>query len=221
MRRAAPSGRALTQPDSSAGWKRKEFAMTRYYFHTKDGADLLSDEHDIDLASPDDARARRSDQCGSSADRNLGADAPVVADEQGKRLMFAPIAELLPEPPQSSRPVKSDNRHKFGRVAGRMGDGYKRTQREELRNCTIRFFLTRPVRYFFEVSPAPFRLRSGDVCRLGCSMSVSRQPSLFGAAGTDLPGKRVLLIEDEFLISMDLEESLRQDGQSSSDQRRR
>jgi hypothetical protein len=42
MRRAAPSGRALTQPDSSAGWKRKEFAMTRYYFHTKDGADLLT-----------------------------------------------------------------------------------------------------------------------------------------------------------------------------------
>ena len=43
-------------------------------------------------------------------------------------------------------------------------------------------------------------------------MSVSQQPSLFGAAGTDLSGRRVLIIEDEFLISMDLEESLRQHG---------
>jgi len=43
-------------------------------------------------------------------------------------------------------------------------------------------------------------------------MSVSQQPSIFGAVGTDLSGKRVLLIEDEFLISMDLEESLRRHG---------
>lgn len=43
-------------------------------------------------------------------------------------------------------------------------------------------------------------------------MSVSQQPSILGVAGTGLSGKRVLIIEDEFLISMDLEESLRQHG---------
>jgi DNA-binding response OmpR family regulator len=43
-------------------------------------------------------------------------------------------------------------------------------------------------------------------------MSVAKQSSIFGGVGADLSGKRVLLVEDEFLISMDLEESLRQRG---------
>jgi hypothetical protein len=78
--------------------------MTRYYFHLKDGADLIQDLEGSDLASAEDARtqalksARELWADAIKSGRPLGADAVVIADEHGG-LTFVPMAEALPKRP--------------------------------------------------------------------------------------------------------------------------
>jgi hypothetical protein len=76
--------------------------MARYFFHIKDGAALIQDPEGSDLATMEDARlqalksARELDAIKSG--RSLGADAVVIADEEGG-LTFVPMAEALPKRP--------------------------------------------------------------------------------------------------------------------------
>jgi CRP-like cAMP-binding protein len=79
--------------------------MARYYFHIKDGADLVKDQEGTELASPDAARAqalRSAQELWADAIKSgkpLGADAVVIADEQGGTLTFVPMNEALPKRP--------------------------------------------------------------------------------------------------------------------------
>lgn len=66
--------------------------MARYYFHIKDGADLIKDPEGTELVKS--ARELWADAIKSG--RDLGADAVVIADEQGS-LTFVPMAEALPK----------------------------------------------------------------------------------------------------------------------------
>ena len=76
--------------------------MARYYFHIKDGADLIKDPEGTELLTVDDARsqalksARELWADAIKSGRDLGADAVVIADEQGS-LTFVPMAEALPK----------------------------------------------------------------------------------------------------------------------------
>jgi hypothetical protein len=77
--------------------------MPRFYLHMKSGARLIKDEEGVDLPSPDHARAaallsaRELWADSIKAAKDLGADAFVIADEEGKQLMFVPVTEVLPK----------------------------------------------------------------------------------------------------------------------------
>jgi hypothetical protein len=77
--------------------------MARYYFHIKDGADLIKDPEGTELSTPDDARlqalrsARELWADAIKSGRELAADAVVIADERGQTLTFVPMAEALPK----------------------------------------------------------------------------------------------------------------------------
>jgi Domain of unknown function (DUF6894) len=78
--------------------------MARYYFHIKDGADLIKDQEGIELATADVARvqalrsARELWADAIKSGKPLGADAIVIADECGT-LTFVPMNEVLPKRP--------------------------------------------------------------------------------------------------------------------------
>jgi Domain of unknown function (DUF6894) len=78
--------------------------MARYYFHIKDGADLIKDQEGTELATPDAARlqalasARELWADAIKSGKALGADAVVIADEQGGTT-FVPMNEVLPKRP--------------------------------------------------------------------------------------------------------------------------
>jgi hypothetical protein len=80
-----------------------ERAMARYYFHIKDGADLIKDPEGTELSTPDDARlqalrsARELWADAIKSGRELAADAVVIADEHGRTLTFVPMNEALPK----------------------------------------------------------------------------------------------------------------------------
>jgi hypothetical protein len=80
--------------------------MARYYFHIKDGADLIKDQEGTELATPDAARvqalrsARELWADAIKSGKPLGADALIVADEQGETFTFVPMNEALPKRPR-------------------------------------------------------------------------------------------------------------------------
>ena len=77
--------------------------MARYFFHIKDGADLIQDPEGSELATMEDARsqalksARELWADAIKSGRSLGA-AVVIADEHGG-VTFVPMAEALPKRP--------------------------------------------------------------------------------------------------------------------------
>jgi hypothetical protein len=77
--------------------------MTRYFFHIKNGANLIRDEEGISLVSADNARsyvlqsARELCAYAIKVGRELAADAIIIVDEQGEQLTFVPVAEVLPK----------------------------------------------------------------------------------------------------------------------------
>jgi Domain of unknown function (DUF6894) len=79
-------------------------AMSRYYFHIKDGAELIQDPEGSELATMDEARSqalKSARELWAEAIKSggrLGADAVVIADEHGD-LTFLPMAEALPKRP--------------------------------------------------------------------------------------------------------------------------
>ena len=81
--------------------------MARYYFHIKTGADLIKDEDGSEHATADEARlkavqtARELWADAIKAGKPLGADAIVLADEQGQ-LTFVPMSEALALPDSSN-----------------------------------------------------------------------------------------------------------------------
>jgi hypothetical protein len=81
--------------------------MTRYYFHIKDGADLIKDPEGTELLTAEEAKsqalksARELWADAIKSGRDLGADAVVVADEHGQTLTFVPMAEALPKRPRT------------------------------------------------------------------------------------------------------------------------
>jgi Domain of unknown function (DUF6894) len=80
------------------------FAVARYYFHIKDGAELIHDPEGSELATMEDARsqalksARELWADAIKSGSRLGADAVIIADEHGA-LTFVPMAEALPKRP--------------------------------------------------------------------------------------------------------------------------
>jgi hypothetical protein len=77
--------------------------MARYFFHIKDGAQLIEDEEGSDLANATVVRARAL-KCAREllaeairTGRDLMADAFLVVDEQGEQVMLVPLTEALPE----------------------------------------------------------------------------------------------------------------------------
>jgi hypothetical protein len=81
--------------------------MARYYFHIKDGVELIKDEEGSELPTPEEARlqalktARELWADAIKAGKPLGADAIVIADEQGQ-LTFVPMSEALALPESSN-----------------------------------------------------------------------------------------------------------------------
>jgi hypothetical protein len=83
--------------------------MARYYFHVKNGAELIQEgsEH----ATADEARlqalksARELWADAVKAGKSLGADAIVIADEHGQ-VTFVPMADALPK--RSQLPDSND-----------------------------------------------------------------------------------------------------------------
>ena len=79
--------------------------MARYYFHIKDGADLIKDLEGTELPTPGAARlqalrsARELWADAIKSGKTVGADAVVVADENGGTLTFVPMNEALPKRP--------------------------------------------------------------------------------------------------------------------------
>ena len=77
--------------------------MPRFFLHIKDGSDLIRDEEGIDAPSAAHARATallsaRELWAGAiRAGRDVGADAFVIADQDGKQLTFVPFTEALPK----------------------------------------------------------------------------------------------------------------------------
>ena len=78
--------------------------MARYFFHIKDGAELIQDPEGSELATKKDARSQALKSARDvwadaiKSGRSLGADAVVIADEWGG-LTFVPMAEALPKRP--------------------------------------------------------------------------------------------------------------------------
>jgi predicted dinucleotide-binding enzyme len=77
--------------------------MILFFFHVRDGADVIRDEEGTFLASADEARAQvlqsAREICADAikAGRDLSADAVEIADVEGKRLTFVSFAEALPK----------------------------------------------------------------------------------------------------------------------------
>jgi hypothetical protein len=77
--------------------------MPRFFFHIKDGSDLIRDEEGVDLPSAAHARtealvcAREMWADAIKAGRDVEADAFVIADQDGEQLTFVPFAEVLPK----------------------------------------------------------------------------------------------------------------------------
>jgi len=78
--------------------------MARYFFHIKAGAELIKDEEGSEHASADDARLQALKTASElwadaiKSGKSLGADAIIIADEQGQ-LTFVPMADALPKRP--------------------------------------------------------------------------------------------------------------------------
>jgi hypothetical protein len=76
--------------------------MPRFFLHIKDGSDLIRDEEGIDVPSAAHARAAavlsaRELWAGAiRAGRDVGADAFLIADQDGHQLTFVPFTEVLP-----------------------------------------------------------------------------------------------------------------------------
>jgi hypothetical protein len=76
--------------------------MPRFFLHIKDGHNLIRDEEGIDVPSPAHARAealvsaRELWANAIKAGCDVGADAFVIADQDGKQLTFVSFAEVLP-----------------------------------------------------------------------------------------------------------------------------
>ena len=77
--------------------------MPRFFLHIKDGSDLIRDKEGIDVPSAAHARAeallsaRELWANAIRAGRDIGADAFVIAAEDGKQLTFVPVSEALPK----------------------------------------------------------------------------------------------------------------------------
>ena len=77
--------------------------MPHFYLHIKHGADLIRDEEGVDLPTLAHARAaallsaRELWADAIKAGRDLGADAFVIVDQEGKQLTFVPVTEVLPK----------------------------------------------------------------------------------------------------------------------------
>jgi hypothetical protein len=75
--------------------------MARYYFHIKDGAELIRDPEGSNLATAEDARSQALQSARElwadaiKSGQRLGADAIVIADENGG-LTILPMTEALP-----------------------------------------------------------------------------------------------------------------------------
>jgi hypothetical protein len=88
------------------GVRAKEGFVPRFYLHMKSGAHLIKDEEGVDLPTPDHARAEALQSARElwadaiKAGRDLRADAFVIADEEGKQLIFVPVTEVLPKRPR-------------------------------------------------------------------------------------------------------------------------
>ena len=78
--------------------------MSRYYFHIQDGTELIQDPEGSELPTMEDARSLALKSAmelwadAIKSGRSLGADAVVIADEEGI-LTFVPMAEALPKRP--------------------------------------------------------------------------------------------------------------------------
>jgi hypothetical protein len=76
--------------------------MARYYFHIKDGAELIRDPEGSNLATAEDARSQALQSARElwadaiKSGQRLGADAIVIADEIGG-LTIVPMTEALPK----------------------------------------------------------------------------------------------------------------------------
>jgi hypothetical protein len=76
--------------------------MPRFFLHIKDGSDLIRDEEGIDVPSAAHARdaavlSGRELWAGAiRAGRDVGADAFLIADQDGNQLTFVPFTEVLP-----------------------------------------------------------------------------------------------------------------------------
>jgi hypothetical protein len=75
--------------------------MPRFFLHIKDGATLIRDEEGIDVPSAAHARAEALPQranCGPTPSKpgDIGADAFVIAGQDGKQLTFVSLAEVMP-----------------------------------------------------------------------------------------------------------------------------
>lgn len=79
--------------------------MARYYFHIKDGAELIKDPQGTELPTLHAARvqalasARELWADAIKSGKALGADAVVIADENGGTV-FVPMNEALPQRPR-------------------------------------------------------------------------------------------------------------------------
>jgi hypothetical protein len=77
--------------------------MPRFFLHIKDGSELIRDEEGIDVPSAAHARAEallsaRELWAGAiKAGRDVGADAFVIADQDGNQLTFVPLRAALPK----------------------------------------------------------------------------------------------------------------------------
>jgi uncharacterized protein DUF6894 len=77
--------------------------MPRFFLHIKNGTNLIRDEDGVDLPSAAHARdkalvsAREQWANAIKAGCDIGADAFVIADQDGKELTFVSLAEVLPK----------------------------------------------------------------------------------------------------------------------------
>src|SRR3954449_7672357 len=85
--------------------------MPHYYFHIKAGADLIKDDEGSEHATLDHARsqalktARELWADAIKSGKPLGADAIVIADEQGQ-LTFVPLYDALPKRPEPRQALR-------------------------------------------------------------------------------------------------------------------
>jgi Domain of unknown function (DUF6894) len=76
--------------------------MPRFFLHIKDGATLIRDEEGIDVPSAAHARAEALASARElwanaiKVGRDIGADAFVIAGQDGQQLTFVSFAEVLP-----------------------------------------------------------------------------------------------------------------------------